>query len=55
MNFAHADHRFEQEPTEPPLGGKAKKVIDVNAGPFAALSEKRAASLMQKIHRPVEH
>ena len=52
MNFAHADHRFEQELAEPPSGVKAKKVIDVNAGPFAAFSEKRGASLMQKFIVP---
>ena len=52
MDFAHADHLFEQEPSEPPSGGKAKKVIDVKAGPFAAFGEKRAASLMQKFIVP---
>ena len=50
MNFAHADHRFEQESQEPPSA--AKKVIDVKTGPFAVFSEKKTASVMQKFIVP---
>jgi hypothetical protein len=37
-----------QEPTEPLLGAKGKKEIDVKAGPFATFSEKKTAYLLQR-------
>ena len=50
MDFAHADHRFEQETHE--LQKAAMKVIDVKTGPLATFSEKITASLLQKFIVP---
>ncbi len=41
-----------QEPTEQPSGAKGKEEIDVNAGPFAAFSQKKTASVMQRFIIP---